>query len=157
MPSGSAFTYGNESLNPSLRPTRRRHANRAIDAEHDSSGDERAADGDDSLNPLTMMYGKRKSDNQGWGTDDSRSASSSPEPYMSDFDDDDELQGRVRQGSEGWEVRPSVSAWNDPLLNERMEERRRPWEREGRYNVYDVDGTVAARTWDDGDDDDDSA
>jgi hypothetical protein len=89
------------------------------------------------------MYGRRKRDNQGWSTDDS--GSSSPEPYMSDYDED-----RVRQGSEGWEVKPSVSPWNDPLLNGGMDDLRRPWERDGRYNVYDDQGTVAA-TWDDED------
>ena len=78
----------------------------------------------------------------GWVSPSSRG--SSPEPYLSDYDDENwgprdavsaeedrlrRLEGKVRRGSEGFEIRPEIAAWN-----------RRPgpsWAEQGRYNVYE--------------------
>jgi palmitoyltransferase len=119
-PDASAFVYGGDSFNPALRPSnaaKRRQATAAAD------------EGD------------------GWVTSSSRG--SSPEPYLSDYDDEGwgprsgqeeqeeqlrRLEGRVRRGSEGWEVRPE-SAWNRP-----QEGGMGPgpaWLEQGRYNVYE--------------------
>jgi hypothetical protein len=125
--SGSAFVYGNDSFNPALKPTnsalRSRH-NQTQEGEVYSSGSER--------------------DN-----DDEPSESSSPEPYMSDYDYDNSgalgpgermpRHNRVRQGSEGYEVRP-MGSWNivdHPEPEERERPREMPWEERGRYNVYE--------------------
>lgn len=100
--------------------------------------------------------------------------SSSPEPYLSDYDEEMVSAGcmgvrtpgapmgmgmgvqgnggpgagdgaaatayttatRVRRGSEGWEVRP-VPGWG--TLEDERRYVQRPWERPGRYNVYDPD------------------
>lgn len=75
---------------------------------------------------------------------ESEDSSSSPEPYLSDYDDEDDRplaysSSRVRRGSEGWEVRPAAAqdwaaqaAW-DVEARSRVQ----PWEEPGRYNVYD--------------------
>jgi len=122
--SGSAFVYGNDSFNPALKPTnsslRSRHPSREGEDEVYSSGSER--------------------DN-----DDDPSESSSPEPYMSDYDYDDSgplaagermpRHNKVRQGSEGYEVRP-MGSWNIVEPQEGDRHREMPWEERGRYNVY---------------------
>jgi hypothetical protein len=141
--SGSAFVYGNDSFNPALKPTssalRSRHQRQ--EGEVYSSGSER--------------------DN------DEPSESSSPEPYMSDYDYDNSgplaagqrmpRHNRVRQGSEGYEVRP-MGDWNivdhpEPEV-ERVQgdiPREMPWEERGRYNVYEP----AQDDWDESDGDGD--
>jgi hypothetical protein len=79
----------------------------------------------------------------------SEGSGSSPERYLSDYEDDtlegesrDEEERRrmrgVRRGSEGWEVRPARAGWNG--WDGEVIERRRAWEEEGRYNIYDPDG-----------------
>lgn len=114
-PRGSPFVYG-DGFNPALRPSnarRRRQEGDTRDAR--DSGDE----------------------------SDSEFSGSSPEPYMSDYDDDMPLaytSSRVRRGSEGWEVRPApgwatgelppAPLWDPAVTAER------PWETPGRYNVY---------------------
>jgi hypothetical protein len=76
----------------------------------------------------------------------SESRSSSPERYLSDYDDEGEGpmnrgermagpdSGRMRRGSEGWEVRAGVAGWD--LESHSALEHRPVWEREGRYNLY---------------------
>ena len=137
--SGSAFVYGNDSFNPALRPSnsslRSRHQIQEGEGNVYSSGSER--------------------DN------DELSESSSPEPYMSDYDYDNSgplalgermpRHNRVRQGSEGYEVRP-MGDWNivdhpQPQVGERPREM--PWEERGRYNVYEP----AQDDWDESDGD----
>ncbi|KAI9637964.1 Palmitoyltransferase PFA4 [Dioszegia hungarica] len=99
----SAFVYGNDGFNPSLRP---------------SSGMVRSRHSD---GPPIGEAGHEQDDQYSHeGTNSSYSRSSSPEQYMSDYDDDDEPLGvrrgeeydpsRVRRGSEGFEVRP-VQPW----------------------------------------------
>ena len=112
----SAFIYGNDSFNPNLRPSsstlRRREGTR--DSHRDSN--EMFSDGE--------------------------SSSSSPERYLSDYDEDDvgplprgQRLERIRQGSEGWEVRPGpVWAANDDLEIGSSA----PWLDQGRYNYYDT-------------------
>jgi len=149
--STSAFVYGNESFNPALKPTnssslRSRNHEQYIDTTGEiySSGSERDNDDDD---------------------DGSQSRSSSPEPYLSDYDDDNwgpvargermPRHNRVRQGSEGYEVRP-MGSWNvvdpDPgpsRFSNRVDgEREMPWEEDGRYNVYHPD-----EEWEESDED----
>jgi hypothetical protein len=149
--STSAFVYGNESFNPALKPTnssslRSRNHEQYIDTTGEiySSGSERDNDDDD--------------DDGG-----SQSRSSSPEPYLSDYDDDNwgpvargermPRHNRVRQGSEGYEVRP-MGNWNvvdpDPArsTNRVDGEREMPWEEDGRYNVYHPD-----EEWEESDED----
>ena len=156
--SSSAFVYGNDGLNPALRPTngslRAREQHRTRDDHNTppegqeegdiySSGSER--DADDDLHPGSDM-----------------GSGSSPEPYLSDYDDENwgplergermprprPREMRVRQGSEGYEVRP-MGDWNivddhdldlDPQRQQRRPEDTRPWEEEGRYNIYHPDG-----------------
>jgi len=134
--SGSAFVYGNDSFNPALRPTnsslRSRHQIQEGEGEVYSSGSER--------------------DN------DELSESSSPEPYMSDYDYDNSgplehgermpRHNRVRQGSEGYEVRP-MGDWNIVEPQEGNKSRGMPWEERGRYNVYEP----AQDDWDESDGD----
>lgn len=66
---------------------------------------------------------------------------------------------RVRQGSEGYEVRP-VGSWN--IVDEPPPQSQlprpvvdRPWEEEGRYNVYHPDGEWEVESDDDDDEDSD--
>lgn len=89
----------------------------------------------------------------------SDSRSSSPEPYLSDYDEDnwgpmsrhgdDVARRMMRRGSEGWEVRPS-QPWLQPQVYDQDEIGatdagvRRPWEDQGRYNLYDPDADHAA-------------
>ncbi|ORY29956.1 DHHC palmitoyltransferase-domain-containing protein [Naematelia encephala] len=137
--SASPFVYGVDSLNPHLRPS-----NSAMRA--------------DCSNPQ-------------WDSDsDSERQSSSPEPYLSDYDDarwgpgpgpgpasTQRITGRrthVRQGSEGLEVR-SVPAWDSAGWNEDVEGRlgARPWEEDGRYNVYEPEvdsGSASGDDWGNG-------
>ena len=117
--SASAFVYGNEGFNPSLRPT-------------------------NSSSSKTRLGGAKCN----WDSDD-ENARSSPEPYLSDYDDGDDdgwgladqdaevrrrLNAHVREGSEGWEVRPA--SWGAELddVGRRMA---RPWEDDGRYQIYE--------------------
>ena len=83
---------------------------------------------------------------------------------MSDYDYDNSgpltagermpRHNRVRQGSEGYEVRP-MGSWNvvDPLERQTHGDRPRemPWEERGRYNVYEP----AQDDWDESDGDGD--
>ena len=113
--------YGNEGFNPSVRPTRSTAINRHNEADLATEGE---SDGDNRSNHT----------------------SSSPERYLSDYDDEDwspadgdtemrkQMSTRVRQGSEGWEVRPSE--WGVDL-NDVERRSGRPWEVKGRYQVYE--------------------
>lgn len=106
-----------------------------------SSGSERDADDDEDIS------------HRGSGS------GSSPEPYLSDYDDEDwgplergqrmPRQMRVRQGSEGYEVRP-MGDWN--IVDEPDLRGMRPWEEQGRYNVYHPDVEWEEES-DDGDND----
>lgn len=169
--SGSAFVYGNESFNPALRPSNsslrsrdhRHHRQATQEGEVYSSGSER--------------------DNEEFPVEgESVSESSSPEPYLSDYDQDNwgpvahgermPRYNRVRQGSEGYEVRP-MGSWNivdlppdpgsrDPNSQDPsqgiMGERRRdngipmPWEERGRYNVYEPAEDDGGDDWDEEED-----
>jgi len=123
----SPFVYGNDGFNPSLRPS-----NSALRARHRHPHHSQ----EDEQGDVYSSGSDREKDS-------SPSRSSSPERYLSDYDEDDwgpmdrsERTGRtrVRQGSEGWEVRP-VAGWG---VEDDLEGREgRPWEDEGRYNVYD--------------------
>lgn len=150
--SSSAFVYGNDVLNPALRPTnaaslRSREHHRRPHHRHTSS----QALHEQEEGPGTPAYyssgSERDNDN------DSR-AGSSPEPYLSDYDDDGwgplergerlprprphPMEMRVRQGSEGYEVRP-MGDWNVVVDDDLEEVAGRPWEEAGRYNVYHPD------------------
>jgi len=89
----------------------------------------------------------------GWASSSSSNSDksgSSPERYLSDYDEDgngilsyqdrqEEEHRRMRgmrRGSEGWEVRPVEAGWNHEAKEGRG---RHPWEEEGRYNVYEPD------------------
>jgi palmitoyltransferase len=123
---GSAFIYG-EGLNPNLRPTSGRRK---------------------QVRPTRGQEGT-----DGWASEHASgsgtSRGSSPEPYLSDYDDENwgpktaedaqeeqlrRLEGRVRRGSEGWEVRPS-GAWNQ--VGGLRDGPGPAWLEQGRYNVYD--------------------
>jgi hypothetical protein len=142
--SGSAFVYGNDSFNPALQPT-----NSALRSRHQRQEGEVYSSGSERDN-------------------DEPSESSSPEPYMSDYDYDNSgplaagermpRHNRVRQGSEGYEVRP-MGSWNivdHPQSEERQVHgdmpREMPWEERGRYNVYE---SAQDDDWDESDGDGD--
>jgi len=91
------------------------------------------------------------------GEDGSAYTCSSPERYLSDYDDEGwgradhegdmrRRMNRVRQGSEGWEMRPAD--WGVDL-NDLERRAERPWEEEGRYRLYEPDSAM-----DDGEDSD---
>ncbi|WVR05338.1 hypothetical protein IAU60_002352 [Kwoniella sp. DSM 27419] len=136
LPQGtSPFVYGNEGFNPALRPSnsamrsRVGHPGGSTLSSHDYQQDDAYSSGEDRT----------------YGSFGSGSGSSSPERYLSDYDDDNEgpmrpgeRLPRVRRGSEGWEVRPAGgAAWDQPDVEGRAAAPwDRPWEREGRYNVY---------------------
>ncbi|WVQ98972.1 hypothetical protein IAU59_006104 [Kwoniella sp. CBS 9459] len=149
LPSGtSAFVYGNEGFNPALHPSnsamRSRHSHTPPaegmgQAEHDEAGYSSGEDRD-------------------YGSTYSRSTTSSPERYLSDYDEDGEgpmrageRLPRVRRGSEGWEVRPTRPPWEAAAAPRHLEgghveegwTRNRPWEEEGRYNYYVPEGDPA--------------
>ncbi len=134
----SPFIYGNDGFNPSLRA---------------SNSEKREYSG----GKVSRGNGVAPE----WESDDENGSArtgSSPERYLSDYDEEDlrpadpeaemrrRMNARVRQGSEGWEVRPTE--WGAGLLDveSRME---RPWEEEGRYRMYEPEPIL-----DDDDDDD---
>jgi len=142
-PAARAFVYGDDGFNPALRPSNA--SLRAREGKGRNVGSDPAPEWN-----LT--------DDEGGGRG-SQGSSSSPEQYLSDYDgewtqnDREEVQRRrmnphfartrVREGSEGWEVRP-VSAWDTPLVARGSEVDddqhgrvgARPWEDAGRYNTY---------------------
>lgn len=126
--SASAFTYGNGDLNPALRPNSslninlraRKHSAETRDDLHGTSADPlppqlsgrpRAEEGYSSGE-------ERDEEDKAWrDTDDEASTRSSPEPYLSDYDEEDDVdveggparhrRVRVRRGSEGYEIAPT--------------------------------------------------
>jgi hypothetical protein len=126
--SASAFTYGNGDLNPALRPSSslstnlraRKHSAETRDDLHGTSA-----------GPLPPQLSGRPGAEEGYSsgeerdeedkawrdTDDEASRRSSPEPYLSDYDDEDDVdveggparhrRVRVRRGSEGYEIAPT--------------------------------------------------
>lgn len=111
------FVYG-DGLNPALKPSSM--AKRARDSCYVPAWDTRL-------------------DENGFAVDDEdTSSSSSPEPYHSDWDEEDDRplayasSMRVRRGSEGWEVRPGQQGWSTevPVWE------RPAWEQPGRYRTY---------------------
>ena len=133
----SAFVYGNDGFNPALRPT-----SSVMRARHLSNKGDK------------MAHELESSEDEG--------ASSSPERYLSDYDDEGlgpadyeadqrrRLGSRVRRGSEGWEVQPAAS-WGAGLDDvERGVVR--PWEDPGRYQMYEpeVDDGQDSDGWGDG-------
>ncbi|RXK41009.1 palmitoyltransferase PFA4 [Tremella mesenterica] len=160
---GSPFVYGEETLNPALRPTslrRREHAQQTIktddsysldptsDLDYQSQGynqpDNFYRTHHNSSNiqgtPYQPVNGDEsyQYDPQDVNDHSSQSQSSSPEPYLSDYDEHNEgplvpgerETSRIRRGSEGWEVRP-MGVWQGEVGRMKM-----PWLEEGRYNVY---------------------
>lgn len=133
----SAFVYGNDGLNPNLRPSN--SALRSRDRHPRSEA---------GVNSGEVYSSGSERDNE-----DDYSHSSSPEPYLSDYDDEDwgplergqrmPRVSRVRQGSEGYEVRP-MGDWS--IVDDLEGVGGRPWEADGRYNVYHPD-----EEWDEGD------
>lgn len=135
----SAFVYGNEGFNPALRPSSAALRARSRDSSHpqpQQPGDT----GWDGVDGTITEYSEESDDASG---------SSSPERYLSDYDEHDEgpmgagerMAGshmRVRRGSEGYEIRSGVAGWDVEAGN------RPPWEREGRYNYYVPDGQGGA-------------
>nr|XP_019042469.1 palmitoyltransferase PFA4 [Kwoniella bestiolae CBS 10118]OCF21399.1 palmitoyltransferase PFA4 [Kwoniella bestiolae CBS 10118] len=135
IPNGtSPFVYGNEGFNPNLRPSNsqirsRSGASRTPPNHTDHDG---------------AMEGYSSTEEREYGSMSSGSRSSSPEIYLSDYDDHNEgplLSGerlpRMRRGSEGWEVRPvTAGSWADLEGGSAVGGQRRPWEDEGRYNYY---------------------
>lgn len=124
---GDPFVYGGEGLNPALMKNHTRVRRRKYVPPW-----ENAVNSDDEVADATG----------------SERSSSSPEPYLSDYDSDDvplayhaSQSMRVRRGSEGWEVRPAPgwsegsASWTHDVENGRAN----PWERPGRYRVYDDD------------------
>lgn len=114
----SPWVYG-DGLNPRLKPSSM--ARRARDSCYVPAWDTRL-------------------DENGYAVEDAgdTSSSSSPEPYHSDWDDEDDRplayasSRRVRRGSEGWEVGPGTNGWSmDTPLWERP-----AWEQPGRYRTY---------------------
>ena len=113
--------YGNDGFNPSLRPSRSTAIGRSTEAELAAEGE---SDGENG----------------------SVHTSSSPERYLSDYDDEAwgpaesdaemrrQISTRVRQGSEGWEVRSSD--WGVDM-NDVERRSGRPWEDTGRYQIYE--------------------
>ena len=141
VPSASAFVYGNNGFNPALKPSNANKLNqsRNVDVALENTSD--IAEG--------------ASDHTG----------SSPERYLSDYDDDDEVVGpaereaemrrrmntRVRRGGEGWEVR--TGNWGVDL--EDLEIRSgKPWDEEGRYRLYQPESEFNENINSDDDDDD---
>ena len=157
--SASAFVYGRESLNPSLRP---------------SNAISRRRRGDPADKELRQLDGADvEGGEDGWEDSASEfhtdSRGSTPERYLSDDDDeglgprsaeeDEEerlrrLEGRMRRGSEGWEVRPALASWNRVPQNSDPSQPLQPpletyfgphsgpgpvWLEQGRYNVYEPD------------------
>ncbi|KAL1411028.1 Palmitoyltransferase [Vanrija albida] len=137
-PSGNAFVYGN-GFNPALRASNgasreRRQRNQQAQERRPYS----------HANPSNYVAP--------WETDaedDSEpDSSSSPERYLSDYDDDDvplrayTSATRVRRGSEGWEVRPApgwstgTTATAAALEDVERDAARPPWEQSGRYRTY---------------------
>ena len=130
-----AFVYGNDGFNPALRPS-----SSVMRARHPPN------------NGGKMAHELESSEDEG--------ASSSPERYLSDYDDegwgpaDYEAEqrrrgSRVRRGSEGWEVQAAPS-WGAGLddVERRMV---RPWEDPGRYQMYEpeVDDGTGSDGWGD--------
>ncbi|WWC60858.1 uncharacterized protein I303_103434 [Kwoniella dejecticola CBS 10117] len=140
IPSGtSPFIYGNEGFNPNLRPS-----NSQIRARSQYSTTPQDVDKDEE-----QAYSSGEDRDYGSISEgSSRSRSSSPEIYLSDYDEHNEgpLGGqrmpRMRRGSEGWEVRPAAGSWAGHMRDiEGADDgpsysSRRPWEEEGRYNYY---------------------
>ncbi|OCF55869.1 palmitoyltransferase PFA4 [Kwoniella mangroviensis CBS 10435] len=139
IPNGtSPFIYGNEGFNPNLRPSNSQIRSR--------SGYSRTPP---NRNHGEEGYSSTEEREYGSISSGSNSRSSSPEIYLSDYDDHNEgplpsgkRLPRVRRGSEGWEVRPGpvgpVGSWADLEYGGHTvsREQRRPWEDEGRYNYY---------------------
>ena len=142
----SAFTYGNGSFNPDLRPT-------------SSSTSALNGDGHEEHTLRHRRYSQGSA-----GSTFSEASGSTPERYLSDYDYDDSaplddrdreaeerrrmrpfVPPRARRGSEGLEVRTGVAAWNMDV--EHQVQAHEAWHRgggavwmeEGRYNVYDPD------------------
>jgi palmitoyltransferase len=142
--SDAAFVYGNSGFNPHLRPS-----NGSIRARQN-----RTASAEDTLLERHIAPSPIQASGQDdTGSMSSDSRSSSPEPYLSDYDEDnwgpmsrhaDDRARRMRRGSEGWEVRPS-QPWLEPDAYQPVEPARRlrPWEDSGRYNMYDPDESEA--------------
>ena len=129
----SAFVYGDNGFNPALRPSNTATRRRPVERRYE--------DGDG------WISGEGEEDEGSVG-----SRGSSPEPYLSDYDDENwgpklageehdeqlrRMEGRTRRGSEGWEVRPSVAAWNMPSEGFGREGPGPAWLEQGRYNVYE--------------------
>lgn len=150
--SSSAFVYGNDGLNPALRPTngslrareQRRLRSREGDGQRHTQHEGHAGEGDD-----IYSSGSERDADEDLHPGSDFGSGSSPEPYMSDYDDENwgplergermprSREMRVRQGSEGYEVRP-MGDWN--IVDDHpMPRGDRPWEEEGRYNVYHPD------------------
>jgi palmitoyltransferase len=131
LPVGSPFVYG-DGFNPALRA---------------SNASRRAREG---CNPYTAPWETAVDEDGNALEDGSDDTSSSPEYYLSDYDDEDEplayTSARVRRGSEGWEVRPAgvggaSGGWNAGVSQldafaQAHAEAQQPWQRPGRYNVY---------------------
>ena len=138
----SAFTYGNGSFNPTLRPT---------------SSSTSALNGDTEHTLRHRRYSQGSADSLS-----SEGSGSTPERYLSDYDYDDSApmdrgdreaeetrrmrpfaSPRPRRGSEGLEVRTGVAAWNMDVEHQVQAHDawqrggRSVWMEEGRYNVYD--------------------
>ncbi|BEI81673.1 hypothetical protein CcaverHIS002_0208330 [Cutaneotrichosporon cavernicola] len=132
LPMGSPFVYG-DGFNPALKA---------------SSGARRARDG---CATYTAPWETAVDEDGNAIDDESDGTSSTPEFYLSDYDDEDEplayTSARVRRGSEGWEVRPASvggggpAGWNAGVaqldaLAQAHTNAQYPWQRPGRYNVY---------------------
>lgn len=146
-PSASPFVYG-DGFNPALRPTSSLRS-REKRSERRQTGEK----ADLEAEGYTGAYSSGSERENG----SSVRSSSSPEPYLSDYDEEgwgpeergryshevDRMRprARVREGSEGLEVR-AVGGWGDvgDMDNgddDDLEGRAgRPWEDRGRYNVY---------------------
>ncbi|OCF36404.1 palmitoyltransferase PFA4 [Kwoniella heveanensis BCC8398] len=160
LPSGaSAFVYGNEGFNPALRPS-----NSAMRSRHSHTPPAEAHGFElEQSNGHDHGAGYSSGEDRDYGSTYSRSTTSSPEIYLSDYDEDGEgpmgageRLPRVRRGSEGWEVRPKRPPWdtspeianypNVDVEGGHVEQgqggwrRDRPWEEEGRYNYYVPEG-----------------
>ncbi|WVQ78513.1 hypothetical protein IAT38_000599 [Cryptococcus sp. DSM 104549] len=156
----SAFIYGNDGFNPALRPSNST-MRRSRQPSGGGAGHSGGAGGGDEDDAVGGYYSS--GEDRDYGSNKSHSTSSSPEPYLSDYDEDNEgpmmhgeRLGRVRRGSEGWEVRPGGSwaggvgdiesspgeGWGQPGqaqgwgAEQRDARFQRPWEEPGRYNVY---------------------
>ncbi|TYJ58112.1 hypothetical protein B9479_001208 [Cryptococcus floricola] len=143
----SPFTYG-DGFNPNLRPSNALRSRAARDHEH-------SLDPNDPNHTFEEGEGEEAYSSGEDRDNDSIRTSSSPEPYLSDYDEYNEgplapgeRMTRVRRGSEGWEVMPVRGGWyagGGPGVGHEEEEQGRWQEQEQR--VWDDQAGEDGESW----------